>query len=77
MTTHELARKLFAGEDVLVLINGYESGFTTIKDIVCKEVTQTQAKSGYVGEYDLTEEDPPYEPLSESFKALILSRYTL
>jgi len=77
MTSHELARKLLAGEDIPVLINGYEGGFTTIKDVTCREMTQTQSKPDYIGEYDLTEEDPPYEPLSESFKAVILSRYTL
>lgn len=77
MTTHQLAIKLLACKDVPVLIDAYEGGLTTIKEIIKTEIVETVGHPlSCWGEYDSAER-PTYDPAPNKapFAAVVLSRH--
>jgi len=74
MTTHQLAAKLLSCRDVPVLIDSYEGGLTTVKEIVEAEVVETVGQPcSCWGEYNFAAH-PIYDPAAAPFAAVVLSR---
>lgn len=75
MTSHELAKRLLEGPDILILVEGYEGGYTDkIKIEEPKEFCLNVNTSWYYGEHEQNYEGYDLENKYKKSLAINLSR---